>query len=62
MKFSQTSPSDDEEDADAENNMSLAAMEAAIRPLVMEAFDQIAANYKKLHKLEEARIAGAAVQ
>ncbi|HEX4889323.1 MAG TPA: RNA polymerase sigma factor region1.1 domain-containing protein, partial [Alphaproteobacteria bacterium] len=52
-------PIDDEEDADAENNMSLAAMEAAIRPLVMEAFDQIAANYKKLHKLEEARIAGA---
>ncbi len=52
-------PIDDEEDADAESNMSLAAMEAAIRPLVMEAFDQIAANYKKLHKLEEARIAGA---
>ncbi|MSP41833.1 MAG: RNA polymerase sigma factor RpoD [Alphaproteobacteria bacterium] len=52
-------PVDDEEDADAENNMSLAAMEAAIRPLVMDAFDQIAANYKKLHKLEEARIAGA---
>jgi len=52
-------PVDDDEDADAENNMSLAAMEAAIRPLVMEAFDQIAANYKKLHKLEEARIAGA---
>ncbi|MFZ5834288.1 MAG: RNA polymerase sigma factor RpoD [Pseudomonadota bacterium] len=52
-------PIDDEEDADAENNMSLAAMEAAIRPLVMEAFDQIAANYKKLHKLEEARISSA---
>ncbi|MFZ5932210.1 MAG: RNA polymerase sigma factor RpoD [Pseudomonadota bacterium] len=52
-------PIDDEEDVDAESNMSLAAMEAAIRPLVMEAFDQIAANYKKLHKLEEARIAGA---
>ena len=52
-------PLDDDEDADAENNMSLAAMETAIRPLVMEAFDQIAANYKKLHRLEEARIAGA---
>jgi RNA polymerase primary sigma factor len=52
-------PIDDDEDADAENNMSLAAMETAIRPLVMEAFDQIAANYKKLHKLEEARISGA---
>ncbi len=50
---------DDEEDVDAESNMSLAAMEAAIRPLVMDAFDQIAANYKKLHKLEEARISGA---
>ncbi|HAK62692.1 MAG TPA: RNA polymerase sigma factor RpoD, partial [Alphaproteobacteria bacterium] len=50
---------DDGDDPDAENNMSLAAMETAIRPLVMETFDRIAAAYKKLHKLEEARITNA---
>ena len=50
---------DDGDDADAENNMSLAAMENAIRPVVMETFDRIAAAYKKLHKLEEARITSA---
>ncbi|MDO9459718.1 MAG: RNA polymerase sigma factor region1.1 domain-containing protein, partial [Alphaproteobacteria bacterium] len=55
---SEAAAGDDDEDADAESNMSLANMEAAIRPLVMDAFDQIAANYKKLHKLEEARISG----
>jgi len=50
---------DDGDDPDTENNMSLAAMETAIRPLVMETFDRIAAAYKKLHKLEEARITNA---
>ena len=49
---------DDDEDDDADNNMSLAAMEALLRPQVLETFDKIAANYKKLHKLEEARIEG----
>ncbi|HAD24188.1 MAG TPA: RNA polymerase sigma factor RpoD, partial [Alphaproteobacteria bacterium] len=52
------SDDDDDEDADADNNMSLAAMEALLRPQVLEIFDKIAANYKKLHKLEEARIEG----
>jgi RNA polymerase primary sigma factor len=46
------------EDSD-ENNLSLAAMEAALKPQVLETFDAIAANYKKLQKLEEARVAGA---
>ncbi|MDP4023947.1 RNA polymerase sigma factor RpoD [Methylobacterium sp. NEAU 140] len=41
----------DEED-DLENNVSLAAMEAEIKPRVLETFDSIAANYRKLRKLQ----------
>src|SRR6478752_2052644 len=41
----------DEED-DLENNVSLAAMEAEIKPRVLETFDAIAANYRKLRKLQ----------
>ena len=47
--------SDDEEDDDDEfeNNLSLAAMEAEIKPAVMETFDSIADNYKKLRRLQD---------
>lgn len=55
---SEADVSDDDDDDDADSNMSLAAMEALLRPQVLEIFDKIAANYKKLHKLEEARIEG----
>ena len=41
----------DEED-DLENNVSLAAMEAEIKPRVLETFDAIAANYRKLRKFQ----------
>ncbi|GJD40287.1 MULTISPECIES: RNA polymerase sigma factor RpoD [Methylobacterium] len=41
----------DDED-DMENNVSLAAMEAEIKPRVLETFDNIANNYKKLRKLQ----------
>ena len=41
----------DDED-DMENNVSLAAMEAEIKPRVFETFDNIANNYKKLRKLQ----------
>ena len=40
-----------------EGNVSLLAMEAAVRPQVVEAFDQIAAAYKKFRRLQETRIA-----
>ena len=36
---------DDDEEDDDENNMSLAAMEAEIRPKVMEIFDKISGDY-----------------
>ena len=40
-----------------EGNVSLLAMEAAVRPQVIEAFDQIAAAYKRFRRLQETRIA-----
>ncbi len=43
---------DDDED-DAENNMSLAAMEAELKPQVVETFDRIASEYKKLRRLQD---------
>jgi len=42
---------DDEEDDEA--NLSLAAMEAELRPQVMETLDLIASTYKKLRKLQD---------
>ena len=47
-----------DEDDDYENNLSLAAMEAEIKPAVLETFDRIASNYKKLRKLQDALVGG----
>nr|WP_319485977.1 RNA polymerase sigma factor RpoD [uncultured Cohaesibacter sp.] len=45
---------DDEEDEDdLENNLSLAAMEAELKPKVLAIFDQIAEDYKKLRRLQD---------
>ena len=44
-------PEGDDED-DMENNVSLAAMEAEIKPRVLETFDNVASNYRKLRKLQ----------
>ncbi|MEH6526195.1 MAG: RNA polymerase sigma factor RpoD [Sneathiella sp.] len=50
----------EEEDDDAEENtMSLAALEESLKPEVFERFDEIAKTYKKLHKLQEARLTAA---
>jgi RNA polymerase primary sigma factor len=46
--------SEDDYDAD-ENALSLAAMEAQLKPKVLAIFDEIAADYKKLRKMAEAR-------
>ncbi|HVV40406.1 MAG TPA: RNA polymerase sigma factor RpoD, partial [Nitrobacter sp.] len=43
----------DMEDDDFENQMSLAAIEAELKPKVVETFDKIASEYKKLRKLQE---------
>ena len=54
---------EEEEDEEDEANLSLAAMEAELRPQVMETLDVIAGTYKKLRKLQdqqvEARLAAA---
>ncbi|GAK46689.1 RNA polymerase sigma factor RpoD [Tepidicaulis marinus] len=44
---------DDDDDEDNENSLSLAAMEAELKPKVLETFDAIASNYKKLRKLQD---------
>src|SRR6266702_4389294 len=43
----------DMEDDEFENQMSLAAIEAELKPKVVEIFDKIADSYKKLRKLQE---------
>ncbi|CAM5334520.1 RNA polymerase sigma factor RpoD OS=Afipia felis OX=1035 GN=sigA PE=3 SV=1 [Afipia felis] len=42
-----------EEDDEFENQMSLAAIEAELKPRVVETFDKIASEYKKLRRLQE---------
>ncbi|MBB5048409.1 RNA polymerase primary sigma factor [Rhodopseudomonas rhenobacensis] len=43
----------DADDDEFENQMSLAAIEAELKPKVVETFDKIAENYKKLRRLQE---------
>ncbi|HEV2554472.1 MAG TPA: RNA polymerase sigma factor RpoD [Bosea sp. (in: a-proteobacteria)] len=47
----------DLDDDDMENNVSLSAMEAELKPRVLETFDSIADNYKKLRRLQDQDIA-----
>ncbi len=47
---------DDEDDDDFENNLSLSAMEAELKPGVLETFDKIASNYKKLRRLQDQNV------
>lgn len=45
-------PPEGDLDEDDENNVSLSAMEAELKPRVLETFDRIADNYKKLRRLQ----------
>ena len=47
---------DDDDDDDEAANMSLAAMEAALKPQVLETLDLIARDYIKLSKMQDNRI------
>ena len=47
---------EDEEDDEDEASLSLAAMEAELRPQVMETLDVIADTYKKLRKLQDQQV------
>ena len=51
--------SDDEDDEDEQANMSLAAMEAALKPRVLETLDIIANDYSKLAEMQDLRISAA---
>ena len=54
---SESTSEGDMDDDEFENQMSLAAIEAELKPKVVETFDKIADNYKKLRKLQEQDIA-----
>jgi RNA polymerase primary sigma factor len=47
---------DDDDDEDEQANMSLAAMEAALKPQVLEALDIIADDYVQLSEMQDSRI------
>jgi len=48
-----------DDDEDNESSMSLAAMEAELKPKVLESFDAIANDYKKLRKLQDSKVEAA---
>src|SRR5699024_5217905 len=50
------SEDEDDDDDEFENSLSLAAMEAEIRPQVIETFDIIADSYKRLRKLQDQQV------
>ncbi len=47
---------DDDDDDEFENSLSLAAMEAELKPKVLEIFDNIASTYKKLRKHQDKKL------
>ncbi|MDJ0821408.1 MAG: RNA polymerase sigma factor RpoD [Paracoccaceae bacterium] len=47
---------DDDDDDDEQANMSLAAMEAALKPRVLETLDRIARDYEELAEMQDSRI------
>ena len=49
-------PEGDLDDDDLENNVSLSAMEAELKPKVLETFDRIADAYKKLRRLQDQNV------
>ena len=49
-------PEGDLEEDDMENNVSLSAMEAELKPKVLETFDNIADSYKKLRRLQDQKV------
>ena len=48
--------SDDDDDEDDQSNMSLAAMEAALKPRVLETLEQIAHDYTSLSEMQDQRM------
>src|SRR5204862_4905265 len=46
-------PEGDMDDDDMENSLSLAAIEAELKPKVLETFDKVADTYKRLRRLQD---------
>ena len=51
----ETTDGDDEDDSE-ENSLSLAALEAKLKPEVLETFRQVSAIYRKMHRLQSTRL------
>ena len=51
-------PTEADFDDDMDSNISLSAMEAELKPRVLEIFDRIADDYKKLRRLQDQLVAG----
>jgi RNA polymerase primary sigma factor len=49
----EASPGDGDFDDDVENSLSLAAIEAELKPKVLETFDNVADTYKRLRRLQD---------
>ncbi len=49
----ETPPEGDFDDDDMENSLSLAAIEAELKPKVLETFDKVADSYKRLRRLQD---------
>ncbi|GLK75076.1 RNA polymerase sigma factor RpoD [Methylopila jiangsuensis] len=49
-------PEGDLDEDDMENNVSLSAMEAELKPRVLETFDAVAEDYKKLRRLQDQNV------
>ncbi len=54
--FNKPAEVEEEEDEEEEANVSLAAMEAELKPQVLETFDRIAKSYKSLRKLQDQEV------
>src|SRR3546814_673618 len=52
----QGSGEEEDEDEEEENSISLAAMEAALLPQVLDTFDEISKTWKKITKVQEKRL------
>jgi len=53
---------DDDDEDDEHSNMSLAAMEAALKPQALETLDRIADDYERLSTMQDVRISAALIK
>src|SRR3546814_12945106 len=54
----QPAPGEEDDDEEEENSISLAAMEAALLPQVLDTFDEISKTWKKITKVQIGKASG----